>query len=203
MLSLFPVHRPSVGVGVNARALRLVALRRLPFSRPAVRRIDQRALDEGWIAPSASSQHIVRMDAVQEQLRALTASLSDRTVAVSLADDCASIGVFTFDTLSTNSQERETVIRWRFQEEAGVKLAREPLVYRVFPAKKTVSVLAAAINESVLKQYLGLFEAARLLRSPSDLRRFTCSMRSGRPWRPGRNVSLSIITGRALPSLLL
>src|SRR6185436_20029785 len=100
MLSLFPVHRPSVGVGVSARSLRLVALRRLPFTRPTVRRVDQRALGEGWITSSASSQHIVRMDALQEQLRALTASLSDRTVAISLADDCASIGVFTFDTLS-------------------------------------------------------------------------------------------------------
>ena len=163
MLSLFPVHRASSGIGVSARALSLVAFRRLPFCRPTVTRASQRALQEGWITPSTSSHHIVRLDALQEELRVLTASLSDRTVAISLPDESASMAVFTFDTMSKDPQERDTVIRWRFQQEADVKVGHEPLVYRLFPGEKTVSVLAAAVNQAVLKQYLALFDACRLL----------------------------------------
>jgi hypothetical protein len=100
---------------------------------------------------------------LEQELRAFTAPLSDRAVAVTVPDECASIGVFSFDTLAGRHEERESVIRWRFQQEADVKLGGEQLVYRLFPGEKSVSVLAAAIHESVLKQYLALFDAARLL----------------------------------------
>lgn len=163
MLSLFPVHRPSFGVGVSARALSLVALRRLPFCRPAVTRVGERLLQDGWIAPSASSPNIVRMDALQQELRGLIESLSDHAVAISLPDESANIAVFTVDTVPKHQQERDTVIRWRFQQEADLKGGREQVVYRLFPGERTVSVLAAAINEAVLNQYLALFDSARLL----------------------------------------
>jgi len=163
MLSMFPVHRPSFGIGVSARALSLVALRRLPFCRPAVTRVGERLLQDGWIKPSASSPNIVRMDALQQELRSLIESLSDHAVAISLPDESANIAVFTFDTVPNHQQERDTVIRWRFQQEAGLKVGREQLVYRLFPGVKTVSVLAAAINDEVLNQYFALFDSARLL----------------------------------------
>jgi hypothetical protein len=163
MLSLFPAHRPCVGIGVNERALRLAIVRRLPFRRTRVSRVGERLLQEGWVTSSASSQNIIRKEALEKELCALTGSLSDRAVAISLADECGTFGVFTFDTLAANHEERERVIRWRFQQEADVKLGREPLVYRLFAGDNTVSVLAAAIDDSVLKQYLALFDAARLL----------------------------------------
>lgn len=163
MLSLFPVHRPSVSVGVNPRALRFVAIRRMPFRTPTISQASERLLQEGWMTPSPSTQNIVRMDAVEQELRALTARISDRTVALSLPDECATFGVFSFDTLAANQEEREGVIRWRFQQETDIKVGREKLVYRLFPGEKTVSVLAAIVNESVLQQYLALFDAARLL----------------------------------------
>jgi len=163
MLSLFPVHRPFVGVRISPGSLGLVALRRLPFRLPRVTQAGERPLQDGWMTPSPSSRNIVRMEALEQELRTLTAEVSDRTVAVSLPDECATVGVFTCDTLAPNREERETVIRWRFQQETDVKLGPERLVYRVFPGNKTVSILAAAINDSVLKQYLALLDSARLL----------------------------------------
>src|SRR5688500_17104846 len=163
MFSLFPVHRPSLGIGISARSLSLIALRRLPFCQPAVTRVAERPIQDGWDPPTGSSPNIAGMGALTEELGALTKSLSDRSVAITLPDESATIGVFTFETLPKQQQELETVIRWRFQQEADLKVARERLVYRLFPGEKAASVLAAAVNQAVLNQYLSLLDSARLL----------------------------------------
>lgn len=160
--ALFPVHRPSFGLSVRASALSVVALRRMPFCRPSVTCALERPLSAGWLTPAAAAPNIADMESLRQELRALTETVRDRAVAVSLPDDAATIGLFIFDALPEREQERQAVIRWRFQQDANLRIGTERLVYRVYQGDATISVLAAAVDKSVLAQYAALFETAHL-----------------------------------------
>lgn len=160
--ALFPVHRPSFGLSVRASALSMVALRRTPLCLPVVTRVLERPLSAGWLTPAAAAPNIADMESLRQELRALTETVRDRAVAVSLPDDAATIGLFTFDALPEREQERQAVIRWRFQQDGNLRMGTERLVYRVYPGDATLSVLAAAVDESVLAQYAALFDEAHL-----------------------------------------
>ena len=162
MLSLFPVHRPSYGVGINRTSLSLVALRRLPFCRPVVTHSTEQPLQTGCVLPSASTPN-VSMEAVQEELRTLTHAIRGRAAAISLPDETATIGLFSFDTVPQQAKDREALIRWKFEQDMHVKLGKERLVYNLYPRNGAVSVLAAATDSSVLARYRAMFEAASVL----------------------------------------
>lgn len=95
--TLFPIHRPRVGISVSASALSLVALRRPWFRRPIVKQVVERSLPSGLLKVSATEPHITDLDAFVQELRALTEGLSERTVALSVPNRAMHMGVFAFD----------------------------------------------------------------------------------------------------------
>ncbi|MBK5281962.1 MAG: hypothetical protein JJE16_07745, partial [Nitrospiraceae bacterium] len=111
----------------------MVALRRTPLCLPVVTRVLERPLSAGWLTPATAAPNIADMESLRQELRALTETVRDRAVAVSLPDDAATIGLFTFDALPEREQERQAVIRWRFQQDGNLRMGTERLVYRVYP----------------------------------------------------------------------
>jgi hypothetical protein len=84
-------------------------------------------------------------------------------VALSLPDDLALMGVFPFDKLPNDPQEREALLRWRLLQDARAATRVGRVVYRLFPAEGTVHVLVAAVEQSTMAQFEGVCEAASLL----------------------------------------
>jgi hypothetical protein len=128
-------------------------------------RISERSLPEGVLALSASEPNVKDRDVLAKELRALVATLSERTLSVCLPDRVCSLAVFPFETVPPRERERDTILRWRFQHEEHVMAEDARILHRVFLVKDvtatpltpkgqvTAYVLAMAIKRTVLDQY--------------------------------------------------
>ncbi len=151
--TLFPIHRPRVGISVSASALSLVALRRPWFRRPIVKQVVERSLPSGLLKVSATEPHITDLDAFVQELRALTEGLSERTVALSVPNRAMHMGVFAFDRFPDAPEERAGLIKWRFREDLNLTIGDARVMLRVFPTGTRTQVLAVAVRQTILDQY--------------------------------------------------
>lgn len=169
MFSLFPAHRPRIGVSVRAHALDLVEIRRRWRKPPLLRRVAARPLPPGLLTPSCAAPNIVDQETFTKELRALLEGVRDRAVAVDLPLASATLGLFGFDTFPPSTTEQDSLLRWRFRQEEHVAANDLHLVSRVFGVGgphvegTAVSVLAVAVRQSVLQQYHQAFDTAGLL----------------------------------------
>ncbi len=176
-MSLFPVHRPTIGLSISAQRLTLVELRRswrLSRRNASLRRAVERDLPMGLVRPSATERNLPDVPALAQEVRALLGTTRSLPVALSLPDLCAQVGLFEFETLSQQAAEQANLLRWRFEHDLKVPTADARLVHRVFhlPHKTSESeqksstparVLAVAIRRDILAQYEQLCEQAGLL----------------------------------------
>jgi len=169
MFSLFPVHRPKIGISVHTRALDLVEVRRRWRQPSLLRRLASQPLPPGLLTPSFTALNITDQEVFKKELQALLIGMRDRTVAIDLPLPSAALGLFMFDTFPTAPAEQDALLRWRFRQEEHVTTNDLHLASRVFGAGKlnggsqAVSVLAVAVRECVLRQYHQAFESAGLL----------------------------------------
>ena len=169
MISLFPVHRPRIGISIRAHALDLVEVRHRWRRLPLVRRIRSRPLPPGLLTPSCTTPNVSDHEACVRELRALLDDVHDRTVAIDLPIACGTLGLFQFETFPPSRAEQDALLRWRFRQEEHVVASDVQLVSQVFtpcgPEHPTTSasVLAVAIRQSILDQYHRVCEAAGLL----------------------------------------
>lgn len=169
MHSLFPVHRPRIGVSLRGHALELVEIRRRWRRPPRLHRLASRPLAPGLLTPSFTAPNIADQETFTKELRALLEGVRDRAVAVDLPIASAAVALFGFDACPTSTTEQDALLRWRFRQEEHVAANDLLLVSRIFgpgrPAigTKAVSVLAVAVRDSVLRQYHQAFETAGLL----------------------------------------
>ena len=152
-LTLFPIHRPRVGISVSASTLSLVALRRPWFRRPIVKQVRERALPSGVLKVSATEPHITDLDAFAQELRALTEGLSERTIALSVPNRAMHMGVFAFDRFPDDPEERAGLIKWRFREVLYLTIGDARVMLQLFPAGTGTQVLAVAVRQTILDQY--------------------------------------------------
>jgi hypothetical protein len=138
-------------------------------------------LQEGLVKPSPAEDNLSDIPALQGRIRSLTGSgseshrrdqsmLSDlpRRITLLLPDAAARTMVLQLDQLPADREECEALIRWRLGQEQLFSLAGAKLVWRVFPAVlgprgRAHTVLAVAIQESVLQQYESLCESIGLI----------------------------------------
>ena len=165
-MRVFPIRRPSVGLGIGPFGVTLVeAVRpwRPAWSRraPAERIRRWREQDLAG-APSAGGGPAVHSAAssLTHALRAVRGTLRGPVpVALSLWDPCAHIAVLAFDTLPAKKAEFETLVRWRLERELNVPATATRVVHRVFrtagrrQGQSTAYVLAASIGAGLLAQY--------------------------------------------------
>ena len=88
MFSLFPIHRPRVGISFRAQALELVEVRRRWGMAPTVTRLATRSLPAGLLVPSSTAPNMADPAVVAKELQALLHGVGDRTVASDLPMAC-------------------------------------------------------------------------------------------------------------------
>jgi hypothetical protein len=138
-------------------------------------------LQDGLVKPSPAEENILDISALEGRIRSLTGSgseshqrgrslLSDlpRRVTLLLPDAAARTVVLHLDQLPADRGEREALIRWRLGQEQLFSLVGARLAWQVFPAQsgergQAHTVLAVAIQDSVLQQYESLCESVGLI----------------------------------------
>lgn len=142
-------------------------------------------LPEGVVKPSPVEPNLIQPTLLEEKVQALAGPPDDmrmlgqtvvancpRSVTMLLPDAAVRAVVLHLDQLPARADEREALIRWRFGQEQLFPLTGTTMVSQVFgggartsgPAR---SVLAVAVNQSVLRQYESVCESAGLV--PRDV----------------------------------
>lgn len=173
-----PVHRPRMGLSLSDRGLALVEVRR-GWRGPSLVRVQERPLPAGVLTPAADEPNVKNREALLNELRAMLATTSERTVSLCIPDEVCHLALFPFETLPPRDRDREPILRYRFQHDEHVTLPRDThMMQRVFPAQGfcmprsteqaderaiTAYVLAVAIKQSILDEYRSVCEEAGLL----------------------------------------
>ena len=178
-MRLFPVRRPTVGVGVGPGGVTLVEAvrpwrqawrRHAPLGRIRKWREHEVAAPASTDAGPSSQPSPASLANAFRQVRGTLRR--PVPVALSLWDPCGHVAVLAFDTLPAKKAEFETLVRWRLERELNVPATGTRVVYRVFRSagrrhgQSTAHVLAASIGTGLLAQYeeaclqAGLFPAS-------------------------------------------
>lgn len=167
MFSLFPVHRPRLGISVRSHALDLVEVRRGWGRAPMVTRLLSRPLPAGLVVPSATQPNVSDPAALATELAALLKGVRDRAVAIDLPMACGTLALHHFDTVPSVRTEQEALLRWRLRQEEHLTAPDLTLLWQVFGSaasgRAAVSVLSVAIKQSILAQYHRACEDAALI----------------------------------------
>lgn len=167
MFSLFPIHRPRVGISFRAQALELVEVRRRWGMAPTVTRLATRSLPAGLLVPSSTAPNMADPAVVAKELQALLHGVGDRTVAIDLPMACGTPALCHFETFPTVRNEQEALLRWRLRHDEHLTAPDLTLRWHslptVEPCSTAVSVLVVAIRQSILDQYHQVCEDANLI----------------------------------------
>lgn len=167
MFSLFPIHRPRLGISIRAHALDLVEVRRGWGRAPTVTRVATRPLPAGLLTPNATIPNISDPATVAKELVALLDGVRDRAVAIDLPMACGTLALHHFERFPAVRTEQEALIRWRLRQEEHLTAPDLALLWQVFDSTESgnpaVSVLSVAIKPSLLAQYHQVCEAAGLI----------------------------------------
>lgn len=141
-----------------------------------------RRLEPGLLTLSPLEPNLTNPTAVQDQLRTLVGPARrlrimgvrsrwrmPMPIVLLLPDVCVRTAVFSLEKLPRRAEERDALVRWRFSQEHLFPLAGARVVYHTMPSlqrehePKRTTVVAAAIQESVVAQYEALCEACHLV----------------------------------------
>jgi hypothetical protein len=136
---------------------------------------------DGVVKPSPTDQNLSELSTLGDRIRALAGPdpevriagwslLSDipRPIGLILPDAAVRAVVLHLDQLPSNCDERDALVRWRLGQEQLFPLSGAKVVSQVFHGlpgneSRTHTVLAVAIQESVLNQYESLCESVGLI----------------------------------------
>lgn len=161
--TLFPLHRPRVGLSVSESGICLVALRRSWFRRPIVEKVLEHPLPCGVLTVSPTEPHMHDREAFTKTLCALTDHVNERTIALSLPTRAVHLGLFAFDRFSDDPKERDALITWRFREDLNLTIGDARVMMQTYPSETTTQVLAMAVRQSIVDQYEEACSSARLI----------------------------------------
>lgn len=160
-------------------------------------------LPDGVVKPSPVDQNLSDLSTLESRIRALAGPgpevriagrslVSDlpRPIVLLLPDAAVRAVVLHLDQLPAKREERDALIRWRLGQEQLFPLGGAKVVSQVFhglPGSegRTHTVLAVAIQESVLNQYESLCESAGLIPHEVGM----TSLRLFELWRRASGVS--------------
>jgi len=137
-------------------------------------------IPDGAVRPSPADQNVSDLAGVQSRIRALTGPSPNirlagrllvadipRPMVLLLPDAAVRAVVLQLDQLPSQREERDALIRWRLGQEQLFPLGGAKIVSQVFSNstedRSTHSVLAVAVQESVLQQYESMCESAGLV----------------------------------------
>lgn len=138
-------------------------------------------LPVGAVKPSPTTDNLTHPSTLAPQICALAgleekhrigkgALLSElpRRIGVLLPDTAVRTVVLHLDQVPTRREEREALIRWRFGQEQIFPLNNAKVMSQVFDnqaegSERRYTVLAVAVQESILRQYESLCESVGLI----------------------------------------
>jgi hypothetical protein len=166
-------ERPRLSVKLGPRQAAVVEVSRTWWGRPR-RRYGLADLPEGLVRPSPVESNISDPAALESHLRTLLESDGHRApkgqaAVLVLPDLCVRVTLLEMDKLPARASERESLIRWRLQQEASFPVEGSKVISQVLGPK---TVLAAAIRETVLRQYEAVCEAVGLIPLEVDIASF-------------------------------
>jgi len=159
---LFPVRRPTIGLSLESHALTSIELARSLWAprRRDIRSVKRHEVGSDLLFQSSNSSDALDISALVNTLKAFASLGRCTPVALSLPTRLAHIALMSFDDLPPHSTERDSVIRWKLEQEVDVPLKHCRVEYRIFArstSRDAVSapafrVLAAAISTVLLTQ---------------------------------------------------
>ncbi len=138
-------------------------------------------LPDGMVKPSPADQNLSDLSSLESRIRTLAGAGPDlriaghslvsdlpRPIVLLLPDAAVRAVVLHLDQLPAKREERDALIRWRLGQEQLFPLGGAKVVSQVFRGlpgneSRTHTVLAVAIQESVLNQYESVCEAVGLI----------------------------------------
>lgn len=166
-------ERPRFSVKLGPRQVAVVEVSRAWWGRSR-RWYGFADLPEGLVRPSPVESNISDPPALESHLRALLESEGRRApkgqgAVLILPDLCVRATLLEMDEVPSRASEREALIRWRLKQEASFPVEGSKVVSQVLGPK---TVLAAAIRETVLRQYEAVCEAVGLIPMEVDIASF-------------------------------
>ncbi len=166
-------ERPRLSVKLGPRQAAVVEVSRAWWGRPRSR-YGLADLPEGLVRPSPVESNISDPAALESHLRTLLESGGQRApkgraAVLVLPDLCVRATLLEMDNLPARASEREKLVRWRLQQEASFPVEGSKVVSQVLGSK---TILAAAIRETVLRQYEAVCEAVGLIPLEVDIASF-------------------------------
>lgn len=181
-------------------------------------------IPDGVVKPSPVDQNLSDLSDLEARIRGLAGANPDvrlagrvlaadipRPVVLLVPDAAVRAVVLHLDQLPSNHEERDALIRWRLGQEQLFPLSGAKVVSQVFQNflrndSRTQTVLAVAVQESVLQQYESLCESAGLIPQEvgmTSLRLFELWRRAsgGTRWRQ-RDFLWANLADRALTTMV-
>lgn len=138
-------------------------------------------LEDGMVKPAPAENNLSNLSALAERIGTVTGSGMElsvagrsivsglpRRIALVLPDAAVRAMVLHLDQLPARYEEREALIRWRLGQQQLFPVSGAKIASQVFPSQpggngRAQTVLAMAIQESVLRQYESLCESVGLI----------------------------------------
>lgn len=155
----FPSRKSRLGLDITSSEIRLAVLTGSGLSL-VPQSLDRAALPAGMVNESFSFPAIADPEGLSGVLRDLlqrTAPRASRRTGVSLPDALFRVQTFEFDRLPGNAEDRERLIRWRFEKSAAFDASDTVLRYQVLRREERgVTLIACIAKREVIAQYEAL-----------------------------------------------
>jgi type IV pilus assembly protein PilM len=117
------------------------------------------SLRPGSVVPDLTEANLRDRDAVSQSIRDALGSFGGRgrDVIALLPDAAVRVVFLDFETLPSNRQEAEAVVRFRLKKSLPFDVEKAKVSYHSHPAQSSVRVIAAVALSSVLEEYESVF----------------------------------------------
>ncbi len=117
------------------------------------------SLRPGAVVPDLTEANLRDRDAVSQSIRDALGSFGGRgrDVIALLPDAAVRVVFLDFETLPSNRQEAESVVRFRLKKSLPFDIEKAKVSYHSHPAQGSVRVIAAVALSSVLEEYESAF----------------------------------------------
>jgi type IV pilus assembly protein PilM len=121
-----------------------------------------RELAPGTVVPDLMEANLRNASALQQALESTLASIGGRSrdVIAILPDSAVRVVLLDFETLPSNPEEAEAVVRFRLKKSLPFDPADARVSYQSQPSKSGVRAVAAVVLKSVLEEYESAFQKA-------------------------------------------
>jgi len=119
-------------------------------------------LAPGSVVPDLTEANVRERNSVFEKIRETLGSVGGRSrdVTAVLPDAAVRVMLLDFDTLPTNHQEAEGVVRFRLKKSLPFDVDKAKVSYHAQPSSSGVRVIAAVALSSVIEDYESVFREA-------------------------------------------